>query len=166
VGNFCSCIYHHVKVHLHFHINNRVIKSTKLPCHNVFVCVCTIVGLSKLTFKAHKFFLLQGYHEPFGDKALHIWYSLQKNCNHLFLTKVYIQKKVYQKKIYFLLELKFKNKIFMSSKVKEKKNLHLWIYYPINKDILSLFLGLIYSNNFSNIMIIHSKGLVIIKNKK
>ncbi len=44
VGNFCSSIYHYV-------INNRVIKSTKIPCHNVFVCVCTNVGLLKLTFK-------------------------------------------------------------------------------------------------------------------
>ncbi len=58
-----------------------VIKSAKLPCYNVFVCVCTNVGLLKLTFKAHKFFLLQGYHEPFGDKALRedpnmwIWWS-------------------------------------------------------------------------------------------
>ncbi len=37
--------------------------------------------LLKLTFKAHKFFLVQGYHEPFGDKALHedpnmwIWWN-------------------------------------------------------------------------------------------
>jgi hypothetical protein len=54
----------------------------------------------------------------------------------------------------------------MSSKVKEHKYPHLWIYRPINKDILNLLLKLIYSNIFLNIMIIHSKGLVMIKDFK